>query len=319
MKKIMIILLSVIVYYACNNDDHVVKPEVAFSEFTDPRDMKVYKCVTIGEQTWMAENLKYRLPLGSIDGCYTFKEGAVREYDAKVSVELFTDSMNAAMERGELSERYNDNFSVGDLLKAYVVNYQMPVSQAISMVERTCEVTCPNGVKAIKRMYNNLLPFALAELVENNLKDTEAKNGNYSSVNGFLYSYDGAVKAVPEGWRLPTDEDWKKLEENLGMSLSELDKLDVWRGGEEGRLLKAGKDGCGFDALFSGARVFGTFMYGTNFINKGSRAYFWSSSKVVENDTINHGIIRLLSMENDQIMRGTSDLTAAYSVRCIKE
>ena len=29
---------------------------------------------------------------------------------------------------------------------------------------------------------------------------------------GYLYSYEGARQAVPEGWRLPTDEDWKKLE-----------------------------------------------------------------------------------------------------------
>lgn len=118
----------------------------------------------------------------------------------------------------------------------------------------------------------------------------------------------------------PTDEDWKKLEETLGMPLSEIEKLDEWRGTKEGIILKTGDNGCGFDALFSGARVYGIFAYGgTNFIDKGARAYFWSSSKIVENDTTSYGITRSLSVDKDQILRGTSNLTAAYSVRCIKE
>ena len=35
---------------------------------------------------------------------------------------------------------------------------------------------------------------------------------------GNLYSYEEAKANAPEGWRLPTDEDWKKLERAMGMS-----------------------------------------------------------------------------------------------------
>ena len=42
------------------------------------------------------------------------------------------------------------------------------------------------------------------------------QNGDYSTANaakyGMLYSYDGAVQAIPDGWRLPTDADWAALE-----------------------------------------------------------------------------------------------------------
>ena len=46
---------------------------------------------------------------------------------------------------------------------------------------------------------------------------------------GYLYSWQGAQEAVPDGWRLPTDDDWKKLEMALGMTQQQAD-ADGWRG-----------------------------------------------------------------------------------------
>jgi len=42
---------------------------------------------------------------------------------------------------------------------------------------------------------------------------------------------------APEGWHVPTDEEWKELEMFIGMSQSEADKID-YRGTEEGGRLK---------------------------------------------------------------------------------
>ena len=44
----------------------------------------------------------------------------------------------------------------------------------------------------------------------------------YYKLHGGLYDYETALAAVPEGWRLPTDEDWQALEETLGMDAGEL-------------------------------------------------------------------------------------------------
>lgn len=42
-----------------------------------------------------------------------------------------------------------------------------------------------------------------------------------SDVLGRFYSYDEAVAACPEGWRLPTEEDWMSLAESLGEQVTE--------------------------------------------------------------------------------------------------
>lgn len=53
---------------------------------------------------------------------------------------------------------------------------------------------------------------------------------------GLLYPFEIAKDACPEGWHLPTDEEWKELELFLGMDNNDLDH-ELMRGSNEGNLL----------------------------------------------------------------------------------
>jgi uncharacterized protein (TIGR02145 family) len=52
MKKTIIYLLTLVLFYSCT-------PHDASNTFTDSRDGKVYKTVTVGDQVWLAEDLAY--------------------------------------------------------------------------------------------------------------------------------------------------------------------------------------------------------------------------------------------------------------------
>ena len=55
---------------------------------------------------------------------------------------------------------------------------------------------------------------------------------------GNYYNFAQAKKNAPEGWRLPTDEDWQNLEQIFGMSASEAGTRDR-RGGNLGEILQS--------------------------------------------------------------------------------
>lgn len=53
---------------ALTNGEGVITSEPDGNYFTDPRDFNMYKYVTIGDQTWMAENLRYLPEVGGTTG-----------------------------------------------------------------------------------------------------------------------------------------------------------------------------------------------------------------------------------------------------------
>ncbi len=124
---------------------------------------------------------------------------------------------------------------------------------------------------------------------------------------GRLYFYEAATSACPNGWHLPSDEEWKKLEQYLGMSSEEADKYDVWRGTNEGEKLLKDKQ-LGFNILLAGFR-----NPPANNLLEGMQAFFWTST--LKNSL---AYMRQFYDKQSKIFRRVRPVNWAFSVRCVK-
>ena len=78
-SKILLLLSAILFLGSCSNDEDSynyldTKKVTEVEDFVDERDGKTYKCVKIGNQIWMAENLAYYVPKGQLAGCYNWGE-----------------------------------------------------------------------------------------------------------------------------------------------------------------------------------------------------------------------------------------------------
>jgi len=148
----------------------------------------------------------------------------------------------------------------------------------------------------------------------------EANGGKFGKLYNW-YAAGNVRNICPQGWKLPTDEDWGILEMYLGLSVSESDSTG-WRGDKEGCFLKDAGTGewqsqsgtdinlTGFSALPAGMRNFtGNFFY------DGQNATWWTAS---ESHSLN-AWSRALSYESCAIYRHDGRKIMGMSVRCIKE
>ncbi len=130
---------------------------------------------------------------------------------------------------------------------------------------------------------------------------------------------------APAGWHIPGDEEWKVLEESLGMSIGEANGTG-WRGTHEGEKMKVirgttngwsdygnvwNTNESGFSALAGGCRMFD----GTSG-NPGQYATaFWWSSSAKENQVW----YRYLDYKNANVFRYYGSKNYGFSVRCVKD
>ena len=141
---------------------------------------------------------------------------------------------------------------------------------------------------------------------------------------GRLYNWSAvsdAKKIAPKGWHIPTDEEWKKLEQQIGMSSTDTDKL-AWRGSNlAGKLFPLnsigwpttsavfGTDDFGFSALPGGCRVF------DGSVNTESNTAFWWTA--TENGA--KAYYRYIDYNNTNIYRQSTYKAYGFSIRCVKD
>jgi uncharacterized protein (TIGR02145 family) len=149
----------------------------------------------------------------------------------------------------------------------------------------------------------------------------------FTSINdaqyGLLYNYaviESSNSIAPEGWHVPTDEEWRTLEKEVGMSSDETVSLG-WRGGSEAAKLTSlfsagwpagaalfGTDEFGFNAKPGGVRVFNGE---TNF--QGNTAFWWTATT-----NGSEAWYRYIDANQTRIFRQHTYKGYGMSIRCVK-
>jgi uncharacterized protein (TIGR02145 family) len=142
----------------------------------------------------------------------------------------------------------------------------------------------------------------------------------------FLYNHatvENADAIIPEGWHVATDEDFKKLEMELGMTPSVANQ-NFWRGDNIGTKLKEdyqkgewtpykdiwGDNQSGFKALPCGCILFDGRFCEPNNRNQG---YWWTSTK-----SENGVWFRYLDYKSNDIFRYVVSEKYGMAIRCVK-
>ena len=140
----------------------------------------------------------------------------------------------------------------------------------------------------------------------------------YYKLHGGLYDYETALAAVPEGWRLPTDEDWQQLEQFLGMSQGEA-VLEGWRGEGVATLMRQGEGGTGLQLSLSGYVCLSGSTQSLTLYN-GDFGYFWTATeKKDEAQTATFVYFRKIFGPINTVYRGITPLNQLMRVRCVRD
>ena len=121
--------------------------------------------------------------------------------------------------------------------------------------------------------------------------------------NGYLYTYDAALKACPDGWHLSSDKDWLSVEKYFGINEVDLNK-EGRRGNEEF-----------ISNLFENLEITrnGWGIYERKFYDIGRVGAYWTSTKLKKD------VAYCRFIKNEKyIYKLAKKNVLNYSVRCVK-
>lgn len=140
--------------------------------------------------------------------------------------------------------------------------------------------------------------------------DNDSKNGNIYGKLYDWYTVNDLRGLAPEGWHIPSDEEWTQLIIFLGgekIAAGKLKATTLWQSPNT-----SASNESGFTALPGGF-----LTYRQQFIAIGENAYFWSSTK--SNDSHNmHAWSVGMQYNNSKITKYDDYKDAGFSIRCIK-
>jgi uncharacterized protein (TIGR02145 family) len=127
--------------------------------------------------------------------------------------------------------------------------------------------------------------------------DNEPSN---CEISGRLYDWETAMNVCPDGWHLPSDDEWNTLLDYIGRSNAGTKLRSVsWNGA----------DTYGFSALPNG------FYLGSSFYSQGSDGRWWSATEYDASNAYNRGIFS----GSSYVSQNNDDKNVGFSVRCVQD
>jgi uncharacterized protein (TIGR02145 family) len=140
---------------------------------------------------------------------------------------------------------------------------------------------------------------------------------------GRLYQWELAMTVCPTGWHLSSDEEWKLLEQYLGMSESDLNSINFRNSGSVGKKLKStsgwDRDGNGTNASKFNAYPAGIYKEDQTFVGLTFYTEFWTSTDYFEYPEPDNIWYRGLNYGYDGVNRAWYRKQNAFSVRCVQD
>jgi uncharacterized protein (TIGR02145 family) len=148
--------------------------------------------------------------------------------------------------------------------------------------------------------------------------DNQPSNCN---IFGRLYTWEVAKQVCPQGWHLPSDNEWQMLERVIGMDENELNSTG-FRGGDDNIAAKLKArvywdstsnlncEDIGFNVLPAGNYGFHEKIFGLLYCN----AFFWTSTPYNDKFAWNRDI----RDSDNTIFRSQKYKRVGFSVRCVR-
>ncbi|WP_285798792.1 FISUMP domain-containing protein [Duncaniella freteri] len=171
-----------------------------------------------------------------------------------------------------------------------------------------------NGASMLEYEFDNEQGWGNALAFGGQLEYAETE---YMPRYGNLLTYDDALASVPEGWRLPTDEDWKNLERTLGSA--DVDSFGMR--GSAGQALMTEGSGPQIGLLLGGAMI-GVRNNGwidKNISHEKEYGYYWTSTTAPDAGLKKTAYFRKVVFGNERVGRDATDRTNLLSVRWCRD
>jgi uncharacterized protein (TIGR02145 family) len=236
------------------------------------------------------------------------------------SIDILKSQIKNKSDSLNITRKELDKIKAGE--KAKNTNNKPPQSGIFKSVKIGDQIWMQENLNVSK--FRNDDPIPEAKTDEEWLKANQ--NGKpawcYYSINsknyGKLYNWyavNDPRGLAPEGWHIPSYDEWSKLANDLGENAgSKLKSTTGWKIREEDNSNSTksgnGNNSSGFAATPGGSRLYdGTFNYAGNY------GYWWSSTKNGSLSSWNF----FLSYEEDDSILDSSDIDWGFSVRCIQD